>query len=157
MTKHSGVKRGLSIGLAALLATPLLLSLFGIISVRSVLTDSMTPKIQPGDLVVSANWIKPSLGDVAIYHQRDLSGNIRQDVVHRVITLDAIGNYQFKGDNNQSMDALPVSKDDVVGTIVLKIPFVGKLLNLFGLLVLGLVLGGGYLIFYGIRALRKNL
>ena len=116
----------------------------------------MTPKIQPGDLVLSANWIKPTLGEVAIYHQRDLSGNIRADVVHRVITLDALGNYQFKGDNNQSMDALPVPKEDVIGTVILKIPFLGKLLNLFGLLILALVIGGIYLIGFGIRKLRNQ-
>lgn len=156
MVKQTALKTGLSILLATLLAAPLLLSLIGVISVRSVLTESMTPKIQPGDLVVSANWIKPTLGEVAIYHQRDLSGNIRADVVHRVITLDALGNYQFKGDNNQSMDALPVPKEDVIGTVILKIPFLGKLLNLFGLLILALVIGGIYLIGFGIRKLRNQ-
>jgi signal peptidase len=156
MPKAKAVKRGLSILLATLLALPLLLSLFGVISVRSVLTNSMSPKIQPGDLVVSANWIKPTLGDVAIYHQRDFSGVIRQDVVHRVITIDALGEYQFKGDNNQSMDALSVPKDDVVGTVVLKLPLIGKFLNLLGLLTFGLIIGGIYLVGYGIRTLTKN-
>jgi signal peptidase I len=156
MPKAKAVKRGLSILLATLLALPLLLSLFGVISVRSVLTNSMSPKIQPGDLVVSANWIKPTLGDVAIYHQRDFAGTIRQDVVHRVITIDALGEYQFKGDNNQSMDALSVPKDDVVGTVVLKLSLIGKFLNLLGLLTFGLIIGGIYLVGYGIRALTKN-
>ena len=156
MAKQTAFKRGLSIVLATLLAVPLLLSIFGVISIRSVLTDSMTPKIQPGDLVVSANWIKPTVGEVAIYHQRDFAGTIRQDVVHRVITLDATENYQFKGDNNQSMDALPVAKDDVVGTVFLKIPLIGKLLNPLGLMIVILIVGGGYLIGYGIRTLRNK-
>ena len=156
MAKQTAFKRGLSIVLATLLAVPLLLSIFGVISVRSVLTDSMTPKIQPGDLVVSANWIRPTVGEIAIYHQRDFAGTIRQDVVHRVITLDAAGNYQFKGDNNQSIDALPVAKDDVVGTVFLKIPLIGKLLNPVGLIIVVLIVGGGYLIGYGIRTLRNK-
>jgi signal peptidase I len=156
MTKLNVVKRGLSILLATLLALPLILSLFGVISIRSVLTDSMNPKIMPGDVVVTANWIKPGLNDVAIYHQRDIQGVIRQDVVHRVITKTAEKVYQFKGDNNKSMDALSVPESDVVGTVVLKIPVVGQLLNFTGLVILVLIIGGIYLITYGVRALRKN-
>ncbi len=156
MTKLNVVKRGLSILLATLLALPLILSLFGVISIRSVLTDSMSPKIQPGDVVVTANWIKPGLNDVAIYHQRDIQGVIRQDVVHRVITKTAEKIYQFKGDNNKSMDALSVPESDVVGTVVLKIPVVGQFLNFTGLVILVLIIGGIYLIIYGVRALRKN-
>jgi signal peptidase len=156
MTKLNVVKRGLSILLATLLALPLILSLFGVISIRSVLTDSMNPNIQPGDVVVTANWIKPGLNDVAIYHQRDIQGVIRQDVVHRVITKTAEKVYQFKGDNNKSMDALSVPESDVVGTVVLKIPVVGQLLNFTGLVILVLIIGGIYLIIYGVRALRKN-
>jgi signal peptidase I len=122
---------------------------------RVVLTDSMVPKINPGDLVVSANWVKPGLGEVAIYHERDVLGNFQQDVVHRVITINANKEYQFKGDNNQSMDALSVPQADVLGTVFLKLPGVGKLLTSAGLLFLLLIIGGITAIVYGIRALRK--
>lgn len=116
----------------------------------------MAPKINVGDLVVSANWQTPLQGDVAIYHQRDVVGNFKQDVVHRVITISESGEYQFKGDNNDSMDALTTPKSDIVGTIFLKIPAVGSLFNLAGLFAALLLIGGIWVITYAIRNLRKN-
>ena len=142
--------------MAVSFAVPALLSIFGVISIRAVLTDSMAPKINVGDLVVSANWQTPIPGEVAIYHQRDVSGSIQQDVVHRVITISEQGEYQFKGDNNQSMDALAVPKSDIVGTIFLKIPAIGSLSNTAGIFSLLLLIGGLYLLMYGIRSIRKS-
>ena len=155
MSKKLSASRWLSGILAAILLVPAVLSLAGVITMRVVLTDSMVPKINPGDLVVSANWVKPGLGEVAIYHERDVLGDFQQDVVHRVITINENHEYQFKGDNNQSMDALSVPQADVLGTVFLKVPGVGKLLTSAGLLFLLLIIGGITAIVYGIRALRK--
>ncbi len=152
--KKINFKRWLSVLLAAIFVAPLILSLVGVISIRNVLTDSMSPRIQPGDIVVSANWIKPTLNDVAIYHQRSIDGTLTQDVVHRVITLTADGQYQFKGDHNKTMDALSVPSSDVVGTVFLKIPGLGNLFNILGLLYITLVAGGIWLIAYGMKRIR---
>lgn len=154
MLNKINFKRWLSVLLAAIFVVPVALSLFGVISIRNVLTDSMAPKIQPGDLVVSANWIKPAPGDTAIYHQRTIDGHLQQDVVHRVITMNANHEYQFKGDNNSSMDALNVPSSDVVGTVFLKIPGLGNLLNLTGLLIVALMAGGIWLVVFGIKKIR---
>lgn len=154
MLNKINFKRWLSVLLAAIFVVPVALSLFGVISIRNVLTDSMAPKIQPGDLVVSANWIKPAPGDTAIYHQRTIDGHLQQDVVHRVITMNANHEYQFKGDNNASMDALTVPSSDVVGTVFLKIPGLGNLLNLTGLLIVALMAGGIWLVVFGIKKIR---
>jgi len=155
MLKKINFKRWLSVLLAAIFVVPVVLSLFGVISIRNVLTDSMSPRIQPGDVVVSANWIKPSLNDVAIYHQKSIDGTMTQDVVHRVITRTAEGVYQFKGDHNATMDALSVPSSDVVGTVVLKIPGLGNLLNFTGFIFLVLIVGGIWLLVYGIKKLRQ--
>jgi len=156
MLKKINFKRWLSVLLAAIFVVPVVLSLFGVISIRNVLTDSMSPKIQPGDVVVSANWIKPTVGDTAIYRQKSFDGSMSQDVVHRVITLNANHEYQFKGDHNTSMDALPVPSSDVVGTVFLKIPGIGRLFNLAGLFLVALVVGGIWLVSYGIQKIRKQ-
>jgi len=155
MFKKQGASKWLSGILAAILLVPAMLSLAGVITFRVVLTNSMTPSIYPGDLVASANWIKPGLGETAIYHEKDVLGIYKQDVVHRVITINADGAYQFKGDSNESMDALTVAKSDIVGTIFLKVPGVGRLLTSTGLLLVLLIVGGCFAIGYGIRALRK--
>ena len=142
--------------MAVSFAVPALLSIFGFISIRGVLSDSMAPKINIGDLVVSANWVTPTPGDAAIYRQRDVGGVIRQDVVHRVINISSSGEYQFKGDNNVSADALAVPKSDIIGTVFLKIPGVGSLLNTAGIFSILLFIGGVSLTLYGIKNLRKN-
>ena len=142
--------------MAVSFAVPALLSIFGVISIRAVLTDSMAPKINVGDVVVSANWQTPLPGDVAIFHQRDVLGSMKQDVVHRVITISEQGEYQFKGDNNQSVDALTVPKSDIVGTVFLKVPAIGALFNAAGIFFLILLVGGIYLLMYGIRSIRKS-
>jgi signal peptidase len=152
----SRAKSWLSLIVAASFAVPALLSIFGVINIRAVLTDSMAPKINVGDLVVSANWQTPMPGEVAIYRQRDIAGTIKQDVVHRVITISEQGEYEFKGDNNQSVDALLVPKSDIVGTIVLKIPAIGSLFSTAGIFSLILLIGGIYLLIYGIRGIRKS-
>jgi hypothetical protein len=78
-----------------------------------------------------------------------------QDVVHRVITRTAKGDYQFKGDHNATMDALSVPSSDVVGTVFLKIPGIGNLFNFNGFLFLVLIVGGICLMVYGIKKLRQ--
>jgi signal peptidase I len=152
----SRAKSWLSLIVAVSFAVPALLSIFGVISIRAVLSDSMSPKINVGDLVVSANWQTPLQGDVAIYHQRNLAGSIQQDVVHRVVTISEQGEYQFKGDNNASIDALSVPKSDIVGTIFLKVPAIGSLLNAAGIFSLILLIGGIYLLIYGLKSIRKH-
>lgn len=116
----------------------------------------MAPKINVGDLVVSVNWLSPEVGDVAIYHERDINGDIRQDVVHRIITMTSDGQYQFKGDNNKSMDALSVPKSDIVGKIFLKIPAVGSLFNPVGIFFVMIFIGGLYVLVLGLNGLRKK-
>jgi signal peptidase I len=109
-----------------LLATALA-NILGLISLRIVQTDSMQGTINPGDLVVSQNWLKPSVGDIAIYHEHALTGGSTQDVVHRVIAGDAENGYTFQGDNNLSADPLSVNKSDVVGVVNFWVPGPGKL------------------------------
>lgn len=156
MAIRTAFKKWLSVLLAAIFVIPVLLNIFGVISMRVILTDSMTPRIQPGDLVVTANWIKPTLNDVAMYKQRDINGVIKQEVVHRVITLNSKNEYQFKGDNNKSMDALSVPKDDVIGTVVLKLNGVGNLFTPGGLVSVLALIGGIWISIRGIKKLRDK-
>ena len=156
MKNKLNLKRWLSILLAVIFVVPAALSLTGVISIRAVLSDSMAPKINVGDVVVTANWQKPGLNEVAIYHQRDISGDVKQDVVHRVITISSAGEYQFKGDNNEAIDALTVDKKDIVGTVFMKVPFIGGLFTPVGLISLVLFIGGLYAVLLGIRKFRQQ-
>ena len=156
MKNKSAVRKWLSILLAAVFLLPAALSVFGVISIRAVLSDSMAPKINVGDVVVTANWLTPGLNEVGIYHQRDISGEVKQDVVHRVITISTAGEYQFKGDNNDSIDALVVAKKDIVGTVFMKVPFIGGLFTPIGILSIVLFVGGLYAVALGFRRFRQS-
>jgi signal peptidase I len=130
------VTRALAYVASALILAVVLANLFGLISLRLVQTNSMQATINVGDLVVSQNWLKPKVGDIAIYHGHDLQGMSTADVVHRVIAGDSAGGYTFQGDNNQSADAELVPAQNVVGVVSFWIPGVGALANPLVLAVL---------------------
>jgi signal peptidase I len=143
------VLAGLFVALAILIGT-------GLVNARVVLSDSMEPVFFKNDVVFGLSWVTPLPGDIAIYQERDINGKIQQDVVHRVITVSQAGEYMFKGDNNQSADALMVAKDDVRGTVVLSLPAIGSLLNPVGALVVVGIVGGLWALVYGIGTLRRT-
>ncbi len=94
-----------------------------------ILTDSMEPHINPGDLVVvyPTHHVKP--GDVILY-RLDLGG-ARYHITHRVVGIahDESGRlyYVTKGDNRKYPDPWKVYPDQVVGKVVTVVPYVGRL------------------------------
>ena len=94
-----------------------------------VLTDSMYPEIESGDLII-CHTVDPdsvNAGDVITFF--DPSGNGISVVTHRVLEItDNNGTRSFitKGDNNNVEDAAPVMADDLIGTYQLRIPGAGN-------------------------------
>jgi len=136
MAKSQLAKRIATYVASALVLAVVLANLFGLISLRLVQTNSMQGTIDVGDLVVSQNWLKPSVGDIAIYHGHNFQGMPTADVVHRVIAGDQTAGYTFQGDNNQSADSEIVLAKDVVGVVSFWVPGVGALANPLVLAVL---------------------
>jgi signal peptidase I len=128
----------------------------GVMNARIVLSNSMEPHFYKNDLVIGASWLEPHPGDIAIYQERDINGKIQQDVVHRIITVSQAGEYMFKGDNNDSPDALMVARSDVKSVIVLKIPAIGGLFNPLGAIATVGVIGGIWALGFGILSLKRN-
>ena len=143
------VLAGLFVALAILIAT-------GLVNARVVLSDSMEPVLFKNDVVFGLSWVTPQPGDLGIYQQRDINGVVQQDVVHRVVTVSEAGEYLFKGDNNQSADALMVAKSDVKSTVVLSLPGIGSLLTPVGALAIVGVIGGIWAVVFGVRTLKKT-
>jgi signal peptidase I len=143
------VLAGLFVALAILIGT-------GLVNARVVLSDSMEPVFYKNDVVFGLSWVTPQPGDIAIYQERDINGVVQQDVVHRVITVSQAGEYMFKGDNNQSADALMVAKADVRSTVVLSLPGVGSLLSPIGAVVVVGIIGGIWALVYGLGALKRT-
>jgi signal peptidase I len=89
-----------------------------------VLTGSMLPAIQPGDIVVTA-----PAGDkpAAVGHVLRFVDPSRpsRHLMHRVIRINDDGTYVTRGDANPSRDSTPVPQANVTGVARLRIPLVG--------------------------------
>jgi signal peptidase len=73
-----------------------------------ILTGSMKPAIDPGDVVIlrKADPSDVKVGDVIQYWRGDVF------IIHRVINIEATGEFQTKGDNNISPDSNLVELPD---------------------------------------------
>lgn len=99
-------------------------SLFGY-KVMVVLTGSMSPKIKPGDLVISKSISLNSvnIGTIITYMTKD-----KLLITHRVVEIqdeNGVEMYKTKGDANPVADVDLVSQDQLQGMYFTKIPYVG--------------------------------
>lgn len=115
-----------------------LLSFAGIVKARIVLTQSMQPTINAGDVVLSLNpdRMPPEIGDVVTYTARRFDGSSVASFTHRIISGDSENGFVMKGDNNPAPDTQKPKLSDITGVVFFTIPLIGKLLTPAGLLVL---------------------
>lgn len=95
-----------------------------------VLTASMTPAIAPGDAVIVAERDPTTIreGEIVTF----LRGNGEVPVTHRVVgVVDADGEVAFetKGDANDAPDAGLVPGENVLGTVLVTIPYIGYVIQ----------------------------
>ena len=129
------------------------LSFAGVTKARIVLTESMKPDINPGDIVLSLNpdRLPPKIGDVVTYTARRFDGTPVASFTHRIISGDATNGFVVKGDNNPAPDTQKPTIRDISGVVFYTIPMIGKLLTPKGLLVLVPSIFGLWLIIDSIR------
>lgn len=103
----------------------------GLVDSRVVLTGSMVPAINPGDLVLSTSptRLAPEKGDVVIYTGKKFDGSTVASFAHRIIGGNAVNGFEVKGDNNPDPDVQKPMLSEIEGVIFLTIPLVGKLLS----------------------------
>lgn len=125
-------------GLAALMVTFSALSVTGTMKARVVLTNSMHPTINPGDIVLtmSPDRISPAVGKVAAYQARRFDGSPVGVFSHRIIAGNATEGWVMKGDNNQDPDTQKPTNKDILGVVFFVIPFVGKFLTKQALMIM---------------------
>lgn len=117
----------------------------------TVITGSMKPGINPGDIVmvksISLNEIER--GDIVTFYKgRDI-------ITHRAIENDGDG-ILTKGDNNNVSDDGQVNSEDFIGKVIFVIPKLGYLFNSkYNMIIISIImlLGGGYII---IKVLGKS-
>jgi signal peptidase len=103
----------------------------GLVDSRVVMTGSMIPAINPGDLVISTspNRLTPEKGDVVIYTGKKFDGSTVASFAHRIIGGDAVNGFEVKGDNNPDPDVQKPVLSEIEGVVFLTIPLLGKLLS----------------------------
>lgn len=106
-----------------------------------VLTDSMYPEIQSGDLIICRQTGTDTIveGDVITFY--DPAGDGKSIVTHRVIEVteeDGELAFRTRGDANNTEDRLAVKASDVVGVYWKRIPGAGSI-AMFMQTTLGLV------------------
>lgn len=81
---------------------------------------SMQPTFHTGDLAVLRTSSAYRVGDVAAYR----SPSLHTTVMHRITAVDH-GRYSFKGDNNGFTDPDTVTRAQLLGKLVVRVPKVG--------------------------------
>jgi signal peptidase len=128
--------------------------------VDTVLSGSMEPVIPTGSILVSRTVASDSInvGDIITF-----SGSGRDRfITHRVTAIDQTNGLVFttKGDANNAKDPFTVPAENVVGKVLVHIPFLGFLFSFvktpFGM-ILTLVLPGLFIIGLELREIWHGL
>lgn len=91
----------------------------------SVMTGSMEPRLQPGDVVVSRPVAPVELrpGRILLADDPDHPGHLR---MHRYVEDGRHGTLITKGDANPQADSTPLERSAVHGVAFLRVPYVGS-------------------------------
>lgn len=152
--KPTSILTGFAYAASVLVVAFILAISTNVMSARVVLTSSMSGTFEPGDVVVTANWLEPKVNDIAIYQARDFEGTARAEFVHRIISGSAATEFEFKGDANPAKDVLPVAKSDIVGVVLFWLPSIGTLLNPKNLLA---IFSLGIFVYFVVGYVRDEL
>ena len=129
----------------------LLFSVFsftGIVKARIVLTGSMAPAINTGDVILTTpvSRKEPKIGDVVAYQAKRFNGQSVAVFSHRIVGGDIDSGFIVKGDSNKSPDTQKPKRGDILGVVVFVIPYIGNLLTPKALFLLVPSLFGFWLI-----------
>ena len=102
-----------------------------VIDTRVVLTGSMVPTINPGDVIFTApvSRISPKINDVVVYSGKRFDGSPVAPFAHRIIGGTPSAGFEMKGDANPEADVQRPKLSEIEGVVFFKVPFVGKLLQ----------------------------
>src|SRR4051794_12559357 len=85
---------------------------------------SMQPRFSTGDLAILRTAEHYSVGDVVAYRSADLD----TVVMHRLVA-ESGGRFTVKGDNNDSLAPDPPSRQEILGTLWVRVPQGGRVLS----------------------------
>jgi len=152
---YANITRTIGYILSTILISFSALSVTGYVKARVVLTGSMAPAIESGDIVIliPTKHKEPKINDVVAYTGKRFDGSSVGVFTHRIIDGDATTGFIVKGDANPSPDVQKPTLADVSGIVVFTIPFIGQFLTPRALLIFVPLIFGLWLV---IDALRKD-
>ena len=132
--KYVGIKKAMSLSgyvSAILLMVFAGLSFTGNLKARIVLTGSMAPAINVGDVILTLPITSkaPQIDDVIAYQAKRFNGENAAVFSHRIIGGDIDNGFIVKGDANKSPDPQKPKAEDILGVVFFVIPFIGNLLT----------------------------
>ena len=142
--------------LSAILLSFSALSVTGFVKARVVLTDSMAPAINSGDIVIliPTQHREPKINDVVAYTGKRFDGSSVGTFTHRILSGDATNGFLVKGDANLDPDVQRPKLTDISGVVVFTLPFIGQFLTPKALLILVPLIFGLWLVFDAFRKER---
>jgi len=123
--------------MAFILLTFAVFSFSGTVKARVVLTGSMVPTINPGDIILTTppTTVAPKVGSIVAYVGRRFDGTAVGVFSHRIIGGDAQAGFIVKGDHNPSPDTQRPKIPDITGVVIFIIPMIGRFLTPRALLI----------------------
>lgn len=133
----------------------------------TVLTGSMQPVLDPGDVVVvrPADAESLQIGDVITFQAKSGNPELTTHRITSVLITNEGRQYVTRGDANGADDPVPVKPEQVRGTVWYSVPYVGyvavwasgtKVRTVVDLAALALILYGGYLVAAGALDPRRS-
>lgn len=125
-----------------------------------VMTGSMEPAIDPGDVVVMKRLGRPAeVGDiVAVHPPQEIQRRLQypDTVIHRIVAITPGGKVYTKGDARKQRDPFTVQRDRIETHVVMTLPSAGRVVAFFtsplGLIWIGL----GVLLFVLLPRLERQ-
>lgn len=87
---------------------------------------SLSNGFRKGDIMIIWGWKQPKIGDVIVFNSERPN-----PIIHRIIKQNSDGSFQTKGDHNPAQikdsltDETNVQQNQIIGTAVLRIPYLG--------------------------------
>jgi signal peptidase I len=116
------------IGVIAVLLVISVLPITGNIKFMTVLSGSMEPAIKTGSVVMTKPVSDYKVGDVITFGPYTKTKAPTTHRIYEIKVVDSQSVYITKGDANNAPDAGEVAKKDIIGKVVLDVPYLGYII-----------------------------
>jgi len=86
-----------------------------------ILSGSMSPTLKIGDIVYIRKGNSYQVDDIISFRYE----GVEKSSTHRIVSIDIDGNIYTKGDNNDSVDMVTITSEQIEGRVVFTIPKLG--------------------------------